>query len=221
MSRRHRPGPSSTPRLKLRPDAGETQKSPDRVALRREAERSLRRRRQLRRYAFRAAAGLVGAAAVVLIALVAGVGQPELGREAAIEAGRNHIAQGAPLAQRNQPPSSGPHYASRASYGLSVVPIPPGNWIHALEHGGIVVLYQCADQGACESIGRELEGSVYRNATNGRFGEPKLVVTPYQDMPAPITAVAWGRTLELQSVDSAAILAFYDRYVDRGPENAQ
>jgi hypothetical protein len=39
-------------------------------------------------------------------------------------------------------------------------------------------------------------------------------------MDAAITAVAWGRVLELEEIDAEQILAFYDRYLDRGPERA-
>ena len=52
------------------------------------------------------------------------------------------------------------------------------------------------------------------------FGARKITITPYQDMQVPITAVAWNRILTLQTVDAAAILAFYNRYLDRGPEDA-
>jgi hypothetical protein len=62
---------------------------------------------------------------------------------------------------------------------------------------------------------------VYGPARAGRFGERKLTGTPYQDMDAPISVLAWGRVLELETMEAAQILAFYDRYLDRGPENAR
>ncbi len=67
------------------------------------------------------------------------------------------------------------------------------------------------------SVGDE----VYANARDGAFGERKLVVTPYQDMDSRVVAVAWGRVLTLDHIDAAQILAFYDRYLDRGPERAR
>ena len=66
----------------------------------------------------------------------------------------------------------------------------------------------------------EIERTVYTPARVGRFGERKLVATPYQDLATPFAAVAWGRIYELDTLDEAQILAFYDRYLDRGPENA-
>lgn len=165
------------------------------------------------------AAGVVGLTAVVLNA--AGFGLPEYGRAAPFEGGVGvHLAPGSPLTQRNRPPSSGPHYGSRAAYAVTREPVAPGEWLHALEHGGIVVLYRCADQAACDSTATVLERVVYTPARVGRFGERKLVVTPYEDMSTPFAVLAWGRILELDTLDAAQVLTFYDRYVDRGPENA-
>lgn len=51
-----------------------------------------------------------------------------------------HLPAGAALPQRNRPPSSGLHYAGRAAYGTFGSPVPAGNWVHVLEHGGIAIL---------------------------------------------------------------------------------
>lgn len=188
---------------------------------REERERAYTRQRR-KKAAIRwgvAAAVVLGLSALVLSA--AGFGLPEYGRAAPYEGGVGaHISPGAPLTQRNRPPSSGPHYGSRAAYSVTREPAPPGEWLHALEHGGIVVLYRCVDQAACDATATELERTVYSPARAGRFGERKLVVTPYPDLPSPFAVLAWGRILELDTLDSAQMLAFYDRYVDRGPENA-
>ena len=168
--------------------------------------------------------GAVAAVALGLIAVVlvaAGFGLPEYGRAAPSEGGVGvHLPAGAPLPQRNRPPSSGPHDGARAAYAVSTEPVPPGQWLHALEHGGIVVLYECADPDDCRSVASDLETTVYGPARAGRFGERKLVVTPYQDLATPFAVLAWGRIMELETLDADRILAFYDRYVDRGPENA-
>jgi hypothetical protein len=162
-------------------------------------------------------------AAVVVGGLiwVTGVAVPQVGEAAPLEGGVGvHLEEGAALPQRNRPPSSGPHYAARAPYGVSASPVPPGNWIHALEHGGIAVLFRCADEASCSAIAARVDAEVYRRARPGAFGEAKLVGTPYQDMDSAFAAVAWGRILRLDTLDAERILAFYDRYLDRGPENA-
>jgi hypothetical protein len=149
------------------------------------------------------------------------LGRPHLGVEQPFEGGvQQHLPDGSVLPQRNRPPSSGPHYAARASYGVSTAPIPPGNWIHVLEHGGIVVLFKCATDEECVQRAEEVRTGVYDQARAGAFGERKLTATPYQEMDAPITVVAWGRILPLDTLDPEQVLAFYDRYLDRGPERA-
>lgn len=183
-----------------------------------EAHHREQHRRNLVRY------GLLGVAALVVVVLLgwaAGIGQPDIGRAVRSEGGVNvHIPDGQALTYENRPPSSGPHYAARARYGLSATPIPAGNWVHVLEHGGTALLYKCEGETECREIGAQLRADVYERAREGSFGERKMVITPYQDMDAPIVAVAWDRVLELDSIDAEQILAFYHRYLDKGPEKA-
>ena len=183
-----------------------------------ERRRRARQRRNRIRYA------LAGAAAAVLVVIggwAAGIGQPDYGESAPSEGGvGQHIAQDAPLRQRNDPPSSGPHYASRAAYGVTTAPVAPGNWVHALEHGGIVVLYRCGDPEDCAERASLLRREVYTPAREGASGERKLVITPYPGLDTPYAALAWGRILQQQELDAAEMLLFYDRYLDRGPEHA-
>lgn len=136
-----------------------------------------------------------------------------------IEGDRSHVTQGSPLTQKERPPSSGPHYPTPAPYGLSTTPILPGNWIHDLEHGAEVILYKCTSQTDCTSIGNQIKSQVYDSAPLEKYGEVKMVITPYQDMDEPFAAVSWGHVLALQSIDKTAMLAFYSHWVDQGPED--
>jgi hypothetical protein len=181
------------------------------------------RRRQRRRSNVRLAVPVVAVVGLLgILAIVNGFGQPDIGESPPSEGGVGvHLPHGDALPQRNRPPSSGPHYPDRAAYGVFSNPVPAGSWLHALEHGAIAVLFRCAEPTECQAIAGRLGGEVYANARNGQFGERKLVITPYQDMDEPIAAVAWDRVLRLQHIDSAQILAFYDRYLDRGPEAAR
>lgn len=61
----------------------------------------------------------------------------------------------------------------------------------------------------------------YNSAPNNReFRVVKMVVTPWGDMDHAITAAAWGWLEEMDAPDSQRILAFYQAYLDRGPEDA-
>ncbi len=212
-------GPTASAPEGISPPPGRTPPPRPTNAARAEAGRRARRRRSFLRTAL-LAGGIT--AAIAAFAVASGVGRPDIGESAPLEGGGSqHLPVGATLPQRNRPPSSGPHDASRAAYGSFSSPIAPGTWIHALEHGGIAVLFKCGTQPECESTARQLDDEVYANAREGAFGERKLVITPYQDMDSPVAAVAWGRVLRLDHIDAVQILAFYDRYLDRGPERAR
>ena len=187
-----------------------------------ERERAAARQRR-RRVALRWFVGTAAAVGLVAAALLAaGFGLPEYGRSAPSEGGVGaHIASGAPLPQRNRPPTSGPHYGERASYGIFAEPVEAGAWVHALEHGAIVVAFRCTTPDECGAVADDLERTVYQPAPVGRFGERKIVGTPYREMESPFAVLAWGRILELETLDATQMLTFYERYVDRGPESAR
>jgi hypothetical protein len=163
----------------------------------------------------------VGVPIVAVLAFTGGVFEPQLGVEASNEGGvGRHVAQGRTLSQQNRPPSSGLHYPSSARYAVVSDAIPAGNWIHNLEHDGIVILYRCEDPQECGEIASRVRAEVSDVARRGAFGQVKIVGAPYLDMDTPFIALAWRRTLPLHELDAEQILAFYDRYVDRGPERA-
>jgi hypothetical protein len=119
---------------------------------------------------------------VKLIASPYGKPLPAPGPEVALpDEGNAHVTD-AVIPYKHIPPASGPHYEQPAAYQFNTGEVPEGNWIHSLEHGAIVLLYQC---------------------DTGRT-----------------TAIAWNHQLPMQGVDVAQITAFYNRYVDKGPERA-
>jgi hypothetical protein len=132
---------------------------------------------------------------------------------------RYHVPDGAPIAYPTRPPIGGPHYnAWYPSYGVVEQPIPPGYWVHNLEHGAVVLLYRCP-QGCPELVGQVKE--LYAGlplGSNARGGAPRLLAMPYSDMDHTIAVIAWGHLLELDRLDREQIVAFYETYLDRGPE---
>ena len=193
----------------------------DARAARKEAREAAIRRDRLRYRLRNALIGVGAVAAIVVILFVSGAFEPDIGISQPNEGGVGvHLPDGSTLSQKNKPPSSGPHYAARAIYGLATTPVAVGNWLHALEHGGVVVLYKCGDEADCSAKGIELRAALWDRLKVGRFNERKMVITPYQDMDKPITAVAWGRILPQDTLDADAIVKFYERYLDKGPENA-
>jgi hypothetical protein len=178
-------------------------------------------RSQQRRKRFMLGGAAVVVAAVLIAAVVILLPRPvsAQGRQVPIEGNRQHVAQGTVVPYRNRPPSSGDHYDTPAGYGFFQREIPSGNWVHDLEHGGIVALYRpdLCDQ-ACQS---QLQDAYTSAPSSALFpGTRKLLVTPYQDMDHAIAVVAWGWIDELDAFDKDRVLAFYRAHVDRGPEQA-
>jgi hypothetical protein len=176
-------------------------------------ERGQRRRRLLW-----VGAIVVGVAVLIALAFFALKPAPAaLGHQMPIEGNRQHVPQGTDIQYKNRPPSSGDHYDQPAGYGVFDRSIPTGNWVHSLEHGGIVVLYkpELCDQ-ACVNVLKD----AYNSAPSSQYfpGVHKMIVQPYEDMDTPIAVVAWGWEDDMDQPDKDRIIAFYRAHVDRGPE---
>ena len=139
------------------------------------------------------------------------------GRQVEPEA-RQHVPIGEPIVYRNRPPSSGAHYERTLRFGVYEREIEPGYWVHNLEHGGVVLLYNCAER--CDGLVEQLR-QVYTSAPRSqKYNVVKLAAVPYRDMDHILAAVAWGVIDEMDEFDRDRILAFYREHLDHGPEDA-
>lgn len=133
--------------------------------------------------------------------------------------GAGHVAEGSPITYRNNPPSSGKHYPEAKPWGVYDEPLVPGYFVHNLEHGGVVVLYDCKT--ACPDLVNQLK-EAQQSFPKGKYGEVKLVVTPYSGLPegVQVTALAWDYQIDFRNgYNRDQLLAFYRAHVDRGPED--
>ena len=96
-------------------------------------------------------------------------------------------------------------------YGPSDNVIPQG-WIHNLEHGGLVILYQGTARAPhrrarrfrpCSTRSRRV-----RSATSRRAGSAARSSPASTRWRTPFQAIVWGRVLPLETCRPAAILAF-------------
>ena len=167
------------------------------------------------------AVGIIVVVAIAIAIVVLFMPKPVAaqGRQVPIEGNRQHVAQGTVIPYRNRPPSSGDHYDQPAGYGFFQREIATGNWVHDLEHGGIVVLYR---PDLCDATCQSQLQDTYNSAPSSALfpGTRKMLVVPYQDMDHAIATVAWGWIDEMDQFDKDRILAFYKAHVDKGPEQA-
>jgi hypothetical protein len=133
--------------------------------------------------------------------------------------GRGHVAEGTRVRYRNDPPASGKHYPLTVRYGVYEDAIPAPYWVHNLEHGAIVVLYNCPNgEAGCATAVRQLQ-ALYGQLPPGKYGEVKLVATRYPRLRTPFAALAWNRVLPLDTFDPQRLEKFYSAWVDKGPED--
>lgn len=133
--------------------------------------------------------------------------------------GHQHVPVGTEISYKHNPPASGSHYPSPAPYGVYPDPVLPGYWVHDLEHGVVVVLYKCPEAPAsCAGLQAQMRG-LYEHTPPEKYGERKILITPYPKLDVPVAAVSWDHVLKLQSFDEARLLQFYKEYVDKGRED--
>lgn len=132
--------------------------------------------------------------------------------------GRTHVEPGTPITYKSYPPASGTHYGTTAPYRFHDTPVEPGFWIHNLEHGGIVILYNCPED--CPALKNQLRGLYNKATPSSAFRQVKLTIVPDTKIPSRLAVLSWDRKLELQDYDEGTILRYYDASLDRGPEKA-
>ncbi|HZO28043.1 MAG TPA: DUF3105 domain-containing protein [Chloroflexota bacterium] len=141
-----------------------------------------------------------------------------VGRTVPLEAA-DHVGEGTPVTYKSRPPASGPHYPTWSqTYGFMEPAPPAGIWLHNLEHGAVVILYNCPQ--ACPELEQQLK-DLYPTlplGRNARGGRARALILPYADMDHKIAVVAWGWLLELDEFDRDQIVRFYESRIDRGPE---
>jgi hypothetical protein len=133
--------------------------------------------------------------------------------EAFCSEGTAHVAQGSVVPWMHDPPHSGPHYPTWEIWGEHAQEVPRGNWVHNLEHGGVVFLHACP--GGCDP---ELE--VLRAVIAARPGA-RVLITYDSDLPGPdrFAAVSWTWVHRFDAPDLVELLCFVDEHEGHAPED--
>ena len=107
--------------------------------------------------------------------------------------GEEHIEIGESHAPYNSnPATSGWHYDTPASWGVKTEQLPQERVIHNLEHGGIVIQYNCPDNSCPEEV-EALEAIV-------RLTD-ETILMPNADMPTRFALTAWNWLLTMDTLD--------------------
>jgi hypothetical protein len=138
----------------------------------------------------------------------------------------SHVPQGTPVPYISNPPCGGDHYGQWVTWGAHSIAIPPGNWVHNLEHGGVVFLYRCASRAACPEVAAKLEALAAKLpidplcAAGGEGVRTRILVIPDPDLPigVEVAAAAWNNTLVARCFDEAAFQDFFVQHEGHGTE---
>jgi hypothetical protein len=138
------------------------------------------------------------------------------------------VANGSTVTYEFCPPTSGNHYnvagqapLPRAFYDSSKS-LRPGNWVHNLEHGYVVILYKDnPPQDVIDSI-KEVMDTAKGDAFSQTCGQPnRVIAVRFDDMATPFAVLAWDRALLLDQWDPVAAKTFAEQWQDSPaiPEN--
>lgn len=100
------------------------------------------------------------------------------------------------------PPTSGPHCPTPLSCGTYTTEQPRCAWVHNLEHGHAVFLYNCPD--GCPDEVEKLKQAA-KSASVGSNGVTRAVVAPDSQLPQRVAAIVWRRAYVADSADPQAL----------------
>jgi hypothetical protein len=150
---------------------------------------------------------LIGSVSAVVL-LIAGVvgftvyndvsNRPTLDAVKTYEVTRNHTTE--PVTYAQTPPVGGDHNPTWLNCGVYTEPVRSELAVHAMEHGAVWVTYRPdlpADQ--LEKL-RDSIPDTY------------MVLSPYDGLPGPVVASAWGTQLVLTGADDRRLGEFIQKY---------
>ena len=115
------------------------------------------------------------------------------------------------VSYESAPPVSGEHRPGAPGCGTYGQQLEDELQVHALEHGAIGVQYAPdLDPEQIKAI-EELVGEYDKD----------MFSAPYEGMDTPITVSSWGRRMQLDTFDEAAVKEYYTAFSGDGPEGGQ
>jgi hypothetical protein len=117
----------------------------------------------------------------------------------------------------SDPPTSGYHLGNPMQptrAGFFEESIPDENLVHSLEHGYVILWYDCSQVSVteCTTIKDGLRSVVEATETY------KVVAMPREVMETPIIAVSWGMMYKQSALNEEALISFVNANRERSPE---
>lgn len=185
----------------------------------REKRQIRRRREKLKTYII--IGGIVIIGLLVIYALALPTLRQPIG-EVAPEMPANHVEEGAdPGPYNTDPPTSGPHYASELDVGFyeesdleEIGPFPEGYLVHNLEHGYVILWYNCnlLEEDECRELKEQIQEVLRGNGNN------KIIGFPRDSIDFPLVLTSWTRMLPFEEFDRDLANRFVRNNRNKAPE---
>jgi hypothetical protein len=113
----------------------------------------------------------------------------------------------------SDPPTSGPHARVPANPGISDLAIPKEQAVHNMEHGDVVVWYNCnagqpLSNEECAQLRNDLSQGVQAQIAAGN----DVLMTPYPAMGSRIALTSWGYLDKFDAFDAARVEMFIETF---------
>ncbi len=138
-----------------------------------------------------------------------------------------HVPQGAVVVYNSNPPSSGPHYATWANFQEYPQPVDDRYLVHSMEHGAVLLLYNCADLSGDAGVTCPELADALRAVRDAVPTDPlcdpsirvRVILAPRPANDVTVAAAAWGATYRADCVDATSLAQFISAHYAMGPEN--
>jgi len=134
-----------------------------------------------------------------------------------------HVQPPAQVSYNHNPPTSGCHY--NLGYGDAPIQagaynkvVPAEYWVHNLEHGYTVALYNCPS--GCSTQFQQLRDWYHSLPADPNFAYPKVIIIPWPTMDVPFAAVSWDWYDPIPNFSIAEFNRFYLNHRYQGAPEA-
>jgi hypothetical protein len=128
-----------------------------------------------------------------------------------------HIAVGTTSRNWETFPASGNHWGAWAKWGEDYAkPVKRGFMLHNMEHGGLVLSYNCSSPTASAACREAHQALVDLKES---FGQARVIITPDPTQPARLGIRGWRWAYLADCVDQTKMLTFMDQHYRDGRED--
>lgn len=129
-----------------------------------------------------------------------------------------HVPICTPIVYPHNPPMTGAHYPIWADYKEYDAPIPWGFVVHSMEHGGVVLAYNCTDCSAVRTAFEDIAAALPPDPLCPP-GHHRVVILPAPDLDVPIAAIAWGVVYKATCLDKPSLSKWVGEHYAHGAES--